>query len=563
LKVTGLDSALDQRIGDRYAAVLGGEVSAVAGALTLLGDCQPAVAVAWRAVLEAAAWMLDPEHAPEPALEAIRGLVDAEPHARELAALALTHLERQALVSFDAARLDSLVALHERLLSGLSAGESAGLWLEAGRGWRALARGKVEGLEERAQTLEKHALASRIAPLVIDASVQQALAATLAGDVENATAVARRASRMARTEALPEQEFLANLTLARARRLSRHAHLAIRILTTLERVIVPHFDGWLAWELLMAGDVEVSAGLLARSPAKGPALRAARSLLAIEQAALAGERGAFEAALHALVDHTRGVTFVEREVGLLVAALDYRAPLADSSPELVRFCNGQDVLPPPELHGLCLRAERRNAAADEIAEAYVLCRPDVPPRRVLGLGAKVVDLPGTARLALTRRHQARVEIMAAVLAAAGAEGIGYVEGFEQAYEITYEQELHRGAFEVLLHRVRAHLEGVAELERNDRVLRIVPRTPLLVPDPRCTRHVHDRLLRVLARQGRATAVGAAQEVGLSLRAVQGALKALIEEGVCVSEKDGRQVVYFVEDTTFSEPTQRLAFRTRQ
>ena len=81
-----------------------------------------------------------------------------------------------------------------------------------------------------------------------------------------------------------------------------------------------------------------------------------------------------------------------------------------------------------------------------------------------------------------------------------------------------------------------------------------------MPDPRCTRHVHDRLLRVLARQGRATASGAAQEVGLSLRAVQGALKALIEEGVCVSEKDGRQVVYFVEDTTFSDTTQRLALK---
>ena len=41
------------------------------------------------------------------------------------------------------------------------------------------------------------------------------------------------------------------------------------------------------------------------------------------------------------------------------------------------------------------------------------------------------------------------------------------------------------------------------------------------------------------------------------------LKALIEEGVCVSEKDGRQVVYFVEDTTFSEPTERLAWSRKQ
>jgi len=561
--VTGLDPELDARLEDRYAAILGGQLPAVTEALGLLGDRESPLTSAWHAAIGAAAWMLDPEGSPEPSLAVIEALLGAEPRARELAAQALTHLERHALVSFDVARLQRLVGLHERLLSGVSPDEAAGLWLEAARCWLLLARGQVTGLEERAQALEKRALASRIAPLVIDASVQQALAATLSGGVENAIAVARRASRMARTEALPQQEFLANLALARARRLSRHAHLSIRILTTLERVIVPHFDGWLSWELLMAGDVEVSATLLARSPADPRALEASRALLALEQAALAGERAEFERAAKLLLDRTRGMALVEREAGLVLAALDYRVDLPQGSPELARFCSGRDPLPPPELHGLCLRAERRSPAADEIAEAYVLSRPGVAPRRVLGLGVKLVDLPGTLRLALTRRHQARVEIMSAVLAAAGPEGIGYVEGFEQAYELAYEPELHRGAFEVLLHRVRGHLESVADLERNDRVLRIVPRVPLLIPDPRCTRHVHDRLLRVLARQGRATAVGAAQEVGLSLRAVQGALKALIEEGVCVSAKEGRQVIYFVEDTTFSEPTQRLAFRRAQ
>src|SRR6185503_16180147 len=105
------------------------------------------------------------------------------------------------------------------------------LWLEAAKSWRALLHGEVGGLDERAQAIEKHALALKIAPLVIDASVQQALSATLSGEVEKATQVARRASRMARTEALPQQEFLAHLVLARARRLSRLAHLSIRILS--------------------------------------------------------------------------------------------------------------------------------------------------------------------------------------------------------------------------------------------------------------------------------------------------------------------------------------------
>ena len=209
------------------------------------------------------------------------------------------------------------------------------------------------------------------------------------------------------------------------------------------------------------------------------------------------------------------------------------------------------------------------AAADgsedssDSSEAYVLARPDAAPRRVLGIGASLVDLPGVVRLRRTRRRQGRVEGVAAILAAAGSDGLDFIETFERAYELSYEAEVHRGVFEVLLHRLRAYLGDAAELERDGTRLCLRPRNAVLVPDPRCARPVHDRLLRVLAREGRATASDAANKVGLSLRAVQDALKTLIEEGVCVSEREGRHVVYLVEDTTFSEPTNRLAFMRRE
>ena len=173
-----------------------------------------------------------------------------------------------------------------------------------------------------------------------------------------------------------------------------------------------------------------------------------------------------------------------------------------------------------------------------------------------------MDLPGIVRLG-GPGAQGRVEGVAAILAAAGPEGMEFVESFEQAYELRLRS---RSAPRY----VRGALAPFASLSRGgggartrEGSLRLRPRNALLVPDPRCARPVHDRLLRVLAREGRATASDAAHKVGLSLRAVQDALKTLIEEGVCVSESEGRHVVYLVEDTTFSETTARLALKAKR
>jgi hypothetical protein len=41
---------------------------------------------------------------------------------------------------------------------------------------------------------------------------------------------------------------------------------------------------------------------------------------------------------------------------------------------------------------------------------------------------------------------------------------------------------------------------------------------------------------------------------IPLRSIQKILRELLDDNACVSEGQGRRVEYYVEDTTFSEPT---------
>jgi predicted ArsR family transcriptional regulator len=81
--------------------------------------------------------------------------------------------------------------------------------------------------------------------------------------------------------------------------------------------------------------------------------------------------------------------------------------------------------------------------------------------------------------------------------------------------------------------------------------------PLIVPDPRICRRTTDRVLRLLATRGQASARQAAASLHVSLRAVQGALNELAHSQACTVTRDGRSVLYTVEDTIFSQPTQRF------
>lgn len=538
-----------------HAAALAGDLHATTHALAQL-RAPDAESHAWALAIRAAASMLWPSAFSAPTAHELAASLNGSCGARQAARLALVEEVRRAVLAFEPERLAECITLYEQALAPDTADASATLWLASARAWEALGRGDLVGIEETLTNVQRDALALKIAPLVIEATAQRSLAATLAGNLGEGTELARRASRMARTEGLPAQEFLAHLVLARARRLNRQPHLASRILNALAPVVAPAWLPWLAWELSMAGELTAGRALAAALDETSRAGRAARALTQLQQAAGAGNRATFDRGVATLRESAYGWAMVDREAKQLVTALDFRSCEAVADAELAAWQSGEQTLPPAEIYGSCAAAA--DASTDDRSEAYVLASPDAPPRRVLGLGMALVDLPGLVRLRRTRRRQGRVETVAAVIAAAGEHGIDHVACFERAYEIPWEAEVHRGVLEVLLHRLRAYLDGTAELVRGEGRLALELHCPVLVPDPRCARPVFDRLLRVLARDGRLTAAEAATKTGLSVRAAQDALKSLAEGGACTFEKEGRQLTYIVEDTTFSEPTQRLA-----
>nr|MDQ3034239.1 ArsR family transcriptional regulator [Myxococcota bacterium] len=241
-----------------------------------------------------------------------------------------------------------------------------------------------------------------------------------------------------------------------------------------------------------------------------------------------------------------------RECAEVLAAIDARrAP----PPALADWACTRTIDAPPSAHGLCVQVLED---ASEQAEAVLLAVPARSARRVLGLGARLLEAPGVRVFQKTRRRQGRVETMIAVLLSAGAQGMDEGACFAATYELTFEPELHRGVFDVLVTRARAHLDGAGEIVRSKGRMVLEHSGVLVVPDPRCAAPVHDRLLRILARTGKASANDAARSTGLAVRTVQDALKALADEGVCELEREGRHLVYSVEDTTFSEATERFA-----
>ena len=151
------------------------------------------------------------------------------------------------------------------------------------------------------------ASASRDPRLVVEMTALRALVLASLGKAGDALVFARRASMMARTEADPDAELLANLVLARMRRHAGKPHLAMRILDAIARLVPEAPRAWLEWERLLAsgaspdgplgeagdGDAQASPSTRRRRPRRHrrwPAQIGRRLLLA----ARAGERADFE-----------------------------------------------------------------------------------------------------------------------------------------------------------------------------------------------------------------------------------------------------------------------------
>lgn len=456
--------------------------------------------------------------------------------------------ERQCLLAFDDEALD------RRLNDFAPQGDAEVAFAhEAGTLWLAVMRGQsTVDTEARARVLYRDAAAAKLVLLSIEATTLQAMAALGRGDVEAALATARRASRMARTEALPEAEHLANLVLARVRRHDGKPHLAVRILASLARLSPPLWHAFIAWELLLAGGL-VAAGELTQTlrPATTKGIHdhsyeAVFALTAVLGAARDGQRNDFDAAAARLQRSVARLPDLAFEATLLTAALDASATPPDA---LKAWASTQSATLPLGLHGA-------SPATPEQVIAFVVVHPQTAGRRILRAGLALAaqgvaspdDLTGSAR------EHFRTDTALAILAAAGEPGLSRDVLFQTIYGIAYAAGLHEGTFRVLVHRMRKRIEGFGEVLRDDDHFRLRVDRALIIPDPRCAQPTEDAVLRLLASRGAVSSEEIASELRVSVRAAQSALKQLMADGACSQERQGRQIQYRVDDTTFSEPT---------
>jgi hypothetical protein len=380
------------------------------------------------------------------------------------------------------------------------------------------------------------------ASLPVEATSLAALLAAGRGDLAGAVAYARRASRMGRTEALPQQEYLANWVLARMRRKSGHPHLAVRILSALHRVATDSFAPLLEWELLLSRGLE-----RVRDPLDSTLDAWVGPLRALLTAARAGDRAGFDRARAGGAHLSELSAPHHRDFEAAAALLDPELAIADvEGDDIHRWKRGEVHEVPLGLHGL--------GAADGASgeTAFVVSRPSGPPQRVLSDGARLVA--DATRIEVGGTKQARTDSTIAVLALAGHIGVEHDALFERVYGFPYGGERHRGVRDVLIHRVRARLDGAATLDREGSRFRLTHGGVLVVPDPRSSPPPEHSLLHEVAKLGHLSAAEAASRLRINVRSAQRAFKRLVEEGVCEAVKDGRNLEFYLDDTTFREPT---------
>jgi hypothetical protein len=493
-------------------------------------------AAAWRLALQGQQWLAQ-DSSPLPyGPSDLAPFVSRDGAARSAAAFACAMGGKASLLAFDIETLRAFSEVHERL--DAPDPEARG-WLEVTRGWLHVVECRAPGIEPE---LENTARSTGSAPLLVEVVALLALDRAHEADLEEATKLARRASRMARTEGMPQLEYVANVVLARIRRLTGSPHLAARILVALLRVASPAWHGWMEWELALAtGGNRPSA--------------ASDCIGGLARAALAGNAAELRR-WHAEALSRVGRTFLRPDLDVLRALCDLDAPAAET--DLQAWLDGRaSSLAPRGLHGVVSVPDR----AYREDPVWVLGRPDRPGRRVLTIAEGLVRVaePGVVVVAPSRKRRARTDAAVAALALLGPAWIDEVALFERLYGFTYQSSVHQGARDTLYHRVRERVGDAGVLERAGGQVRLALGRPLFVPDPRCSPPPEHSLLTVLAEHGHASVRAAAAALGIPLRTAQHALRSLAAEGICRVERDGRELRYVLEDTTFSEPTQTTQF----
>jgi hypothetical protein len=546
MQVSAGTEGLIQRARSAQRAAVAGDLTGLAQVLRELEVEKSAPAArAWSAALRSELGLTEPRYGFRGTASWFADFEAETVPVREGALIALGNAARRAVLDFDAEALQALAPCAEKLATG--AGPEAQLSAQLVGSWSALARGDAAAAHENAGSLLRGAAKSAAPALVVETHAVRALSSIALGDHTEALSLARHASLVGRTEGLPQLEFFVHLALARARRYARQPHLALRILEALSQLATPPWRSWLSWEQQMAGGAPAN---LSAAPESG-ARRAAEGLARALDAARAGDANAFLAARKGVTAAVAGFAPLSREAEEVWAAIDPRLPPPSS--ELQAFREGTSVLAPAAIHGLRLRGSEDV----ESAAAYVLLEPQQQGVRLLHFGVPLFEAADRVRLKQSQRKEGRVETLLAILALEHEPGLPEADVFREAYGFEFVADIHRGVFDVLLHRVRAAVEGVARLERKDGRLSLHPEAKLLLPDPRVSQRTTDRLLRLLSERGRASAKDVAGALGVSLRTAQLALAELSESGACETTKEGRSVAYVVEDTVFSEPSRRL------
>ncbi|MDX2053151.1 MAG: hypothetical protein SFV15_12210 [Polyangiaceae bacterium] len=361
---------------------------------------------------------------------------------------------------------------------------------------------------------------------------------TPAARFADATELSRRLTRRA-SELSPSTRALVGICLVRLYRLSGRSHLALNALSQVAAPVPSELQAWRAWECLLAGAPSVSSEAVATGATAFADLVSASSEML--EAAKQGERPQFQLALARARRVELEWSAPRREMEALAALID--PELATSEAGVLAWRAGTNAEVPFGLQSIS------GEKTETDAEGYVLV---VPGKRAVRFLAAGVRLNQTARN-LAGPDEAgtggtRTESALAVLALCGEEGISYAEFVRTMYGISYVPKRHQGMLDVLVHRMRARLAGVAELERvGSTRLALHVLSPFVIPDGRTAVDVQQRLLRVIGTFGRASAQQASKVLGIPRRTAHRLLQQLAACQSCRSFKAGGRVLYSIND----------------
>lgn len=385
--------------------------------------------------------------------------------------------------------------------------------------YRELAAGWRNYFDGRRVSLEAAKAASEVPDVRIHAQALLALDAIETGDLVQARQFARIATRMAKTEEAPQEQYLAAWTLARTRRYSGTPHLSTRILQSLGRFRSPAWRGVVGWERAINGDAQAESR--------------------------AGSVGPWADAIQAWIDS--GADFatapklpapLAKERVLAQQAVD---ALAETSGPAADWLCGTESIVPAGLSGL---SRDPKGSAVWVYSNGERGRRFIAHHGRLAKGVAVIQGPPRALHAIAALMlEPSLQMETSAL-------------FREIYGFEYEPALHKAAFKVLRHRVRGAIQPVGAFMHEAGVLSLRLDTPSAVPDPRSGTTLSEQVLRVLACSDRADAKSTSRALGVPLRTVQRTLQELVNGGDCVATKVGRYAAYRIEDTTFSDPSIR-------